>query len=226
MNPLLMYGYVCRVLAPADLLALPRSLATSAVCDRFAHRVATLLARRPDPPRHVLLATFNALYGWRYYPLGLLKLVADLAGFAGPVLLHELVSLVEAESRSDNSPSSGSYTRAYIYATLLCVTSLFGSLCNTQYSFRVSKVQVAVRAAVVSSVFRKSLRKRLGQDEKKSEQGEEGGGEEDASGAKEQPRTDDDAKEDDPATGKFATAGQVLNLMSTDCDRIANFCPR
>ena len=36
---------------------------------------------------------FFRCYGWRFYPLAVLKILADAAGFAGPLLLHELVGL-------------------------------------------------------------------------------------------------------------------------------------
>ena len=35
--------------------------------------------------------TIHRVFGWRYYPLGVLKLLADSLGFAGPVLLGYLV---------------------------------------------------------------------------------------------------------------------------------------
>jgi hypothetical protein len=204
MNPLLVYGYVCRILTQGDLLALPKSLDTITVCDAFANRVRKLVTQVLRPKRP-LLAAFNSMYGWKYYPLGLLKLAADLAGFAGPVLLHELVDLVEKGSTD--------YRHAYIYAALLCLSNFVGSVCNTQYSFRVSKVQVAVRAAVVTTVFRKSMRKRMGQPEEgKKEEG--------------QMAQEQDGRKEPAPDETFATTGQVLNLMSTDCDRIANFCPR
>ena len=31
------------------------------------------------------------VFGWRYYPLGIVKLVSDSLGFAGPLLLNQLV---------------------------------------------------------------------------------------------------------------------------------------
>lgn len=223
MNPLLVYGYVCHKLSQPDLLAMPRSLQTVSVCEAFAAKVSELYsgsgginntsANSTDTkpaapqPKHPLLAAFNRLYGWQYYPLGLVKLVADLSNFAGPILLHELVDMVE---RPDSNVGN-----AYIYAALLCASSLFGSICNTQYSFRVSKVQVAARAAIVTSVFRKAMRKRLGQAEPDADKKEN---------AKEE-NVDKNNKDDVDATA-FSTTGQVINLMSTDCDRIANFCPR
>ena len=42
----------------------------------------------------------NRSFGLHYYPLGVLKLVADMLGFAGPLLLHALVSFMENETVS------------------------------------------------------------------------------------------------------------------------------
>ena len=42
-----------------------------------------------------LFWTLNRAFGLHYYPLGLLKLLADGLGFAGPLLLHALVSFME-----------------------------------------------------------------------------------------------------------------------------------
>lgn len=42
-----------------------------------------------------LFWSLNRSFGVHYYPLGVLKLVADMLGFAGPLLLHALVSFME-----------------------------------------------------------------------------------------------------------------------------------
>ena len=72
-------------------------------------------------------------------------------------------------------------------------------------------MQVAVRAAIVSSVFRKALRTRIGNANDEGDEGAVG-------------KAGKAADEDDEAT-KFQSTGSVMNLMSTDCDRLANFCP-
>lgn len=40
---------------------------------------------------HVSSQSAASEYGWTYYPLGILKLLADGAGFVGPIVLHEFV---------------------------------------------------------------------------------------------------------------------------------------
>ena len=42
-----------------------------------------------------LFKSLNRTFGLHYYPLGVLKLLADMLGFAGPLLLHALVSFME-----------------------------------------------------------------------------------------------------------------------------------
>ena len=39
--------------------------------------------------------SLNKAVGWHFYPLGILKLLADMLGFAGPLLLHALVAFME-----------------------------------------------------------------------------------------------------------------------------------
>lgn len=42
-----------------------------------------------------LLSALHHSFGWQYYCLGILKLLGDALGFAGPLLLHALVSFME-----------------------------------------------------------------------------------------------------------------------------------
>ena len=48
-----------------------------------------------------LFGSLNRAFGIQYYPLGALKLLADMLGFAGPLLLHALVSFMENRNVSD-----------------------------------------------------------------------------------------------------------------------------
>lgn len=85
-------------------------------------------------------------------------------------------------------------------------------------------MQVSVRAAVVSTVFDKTLRARIGVSH------DNGGGGDLAA----DPPGDEAHSPliQGPVKGLLevdtlgVTDGQVMNLMSTDCDRVANFCPR
>ena len=64
-----------------------------------------------------LFWALNRAFGARYYPLGLLKLLADMMNFAGPLLLHYLVSFME-----NRQVSNSLYRISCMYCTLLiCV---------------------------------------------------------------------------------------------------------
>ncbi|EDQ90852.1 uncharacterized protein MONBRDRAFT_36370 [Monosiga brevicollis MX1] len=144
----------CRQLEWLDLFRLPGTLNTAQLCAQFSARLRNT-------------------YGWRFYPLGILRFLADMSKFVGPIVLHDFLDLIE-------SPTGDTH-KAFLYAGIMCVAFGVGALCDVHYNLRVSKVQVAVGAAVMSSVFGKALK-------------------------------------------EFGTTGAVMNLMSTDCDRIINFC--
>lgn len=54
---------------------------------------------RPTRRQNVsLLRALHHCFAVQFYSIGMLKLVADMAGFAGPILLNKLVTFVEDES--------------------------------------------------------------------------------------------------------------------------------
>lgn len=48
--------------------------------------------------KHLLLKALHQGFGARYYSIGILKFLGDCLGFAGPLLLHALVSFMENEN--------------------------------------------------------------------------------------------------------------------------------
>ena len=49
----------------------------------------------PPTPPISLIRALNRSFGWHYYPLGIIKLINDVLGFGGPLLLHQLVAFME-----------------------------------------------------------------------------------------------------------------------------------
>ena len=49
----------------------------------------------PPTPPISLIRALNRSFGWHYYPLGIIKLINDILGFGGPLLLHQLVAFME-----------------------------------------------------------------------------------------------------------------------------------
>ncbi len=130
--------------------------------------------------RVTLLAALNRTFGCEYYSLGILKLLADMIGFAGPILLNLLVSYMENKSEP--------FWHGYLYAGGLFLSTLIGALLSTHFDYQMSVVGFKIRAAIITSVYHKTM------------------------------------AVNSVSLNKFSS-GEVVNFMSTDTDRIVNFCP-
>ncbi|CAB3994460.1 multidrug resistance-associated 7-like [Paramuricea clavata] len=176
-----------------DLFYLPSSLSTKEIAGAF-HRVLQTLrkslcrdstsddgsqGKQGNLKKRLLLRALHKAFGVRYYSIGILKFVGDCLGFAGPLLLHALVSFME----NKNEPLE----HGYYYAAGLFASTLIGSFISTHYGYVVNKVGLQIRAAVITSVYDKTLAVK--------------------------------------STGLYSfSTGEVVNFMSTDTDRIVNFC--
>ncbi|XP_053368772.1 ATP-binding cassette sub-family C member 10 [Clarias gariepinus] len=157
---------------PSDVLQLPQRLRTKAVTQRFSQcwakclnnkKPRTLEGNQQDglyseiqPEEEMshhevrLLTVLHKAFGARYYLLGVLKLMASLLAFAGPLLLSWLVGFMETEG----APLS---TGVWCAVGLFLSTFLAAFLRNV-FVFEVSKVALEARAAVVSTIYAKALR--------------------------------------------------------------------
>uniref|UniRef100_A0A8C3CG56 ATP-binding cassette sub-family C member 10 n=1 Tax=Cairina moschata TaxID=8855 RepID=A0A8C3CG56_CAIMO len=178
MNPLMERGYQWKLNQPQDVYLLPRQLQAARVCDRFyacwqkkaalhqveeetvsltspiiapgdgSSDVRDSLHRAQEPVR--LFSVLHAVFGLRFYLLGLLKLAGSLLSFSGPLLLNLLVNFME----SRQEPLS----HGVLYALGLFAGSFLGALLRNQFSHEVNKMTLMVRAAIVSAIYRKALR--------------------------------------------------------------------
>uniref|UniRef100_A0A668AHU6 ATP-binding cassette, sub-family C (CFTR/MRP), member 10 n=1 Tax=Myripristis murdjan TaxID=586833 RepID=A0A668AHU6_9TELE len=97
-----------------------------------------------------LLRVLHKAFGLRYYMLGLLKLVSNMLGFAGPLLLSSLVGFMEEEGAP---VSQGAWC-----ALGLFTTTLLSAVLRNVFVFEVSKVALSARASLVSVIYGKALR--------------------------------------------------------------------
>ncbi|XP_047483384.1 ABC transporter C family member 13-like [Penaeus chinensis] len=185
-NALMEKGALGHLRTQDDLHDLPIEMRT----DVIAHKVnKTILVNQPlpvegtdEPPpqkKYSLLRVLHKCFGVQFYSIGILKLVGDGLGFAGPLLLHELVTFIE---NKDGDTISG-----YTYAGGLCGAALVATFCSIHYNYLMAKVNLRIRAALVSTIYRKVL------------------------------------LVSSVNLSKFTT-GEVVNMMSTDTDRVVNFC--
>lgn len=130
--------------------------------------------------KNALLKSLYKEYGKEYFLTGLLKVVADLFSFAGPVLLNYVISYMENKKAKE--------TDGIFYACLLFLTTLFGTFCSSQFNYRMSVVGYKIRGALITTVYKKLL------------------------------------SVSHVSLSKFS-AGEIINFLSTDTNRIVNFCP-
>ncbi|KAK3562319.1 hypothetical protein QTP86_033307 [Hemibagrus guttatus] len=160
---------------PSDVLQLPQRLRTKAVTQRFSqYWVRCLNNRAPrtlegnqengvyseiqpeelsEELNHNEVRLFRVLhkaFGPRYYLLGVLKLMASLLAFSGPLLLSWLVDFMETE---------GAPLSRGVWCTVGLFSSTFlAAFLRNVFVFEVSKVSLEARAAVVSTIYAKALR--------------------------------------------------------------------
>ncbi|XP_061421515.1 ATP-binding cassette sub-family C member 10 isoform X3 [Lethenteron reissneri] len=207
LNPVMKQGYNGELNSPDDILELPENMKVSFVSQAFKDVLyadsnqtrdcipedvsqSSPIGKRlcinkdtplPDSqPRRTLFWSLYKVYGVHYLLIGLLYLIAIVLGLLGPVILQYLLSFME----NRQEPAS----HGYYYIAGLFGTTFFGAFFNNQFSYRINKIALCVRAALVTTVYRKSLRV----------------------GAS--------------SLSEFST-GEIVNYMSTDTDRIVNFCP-
>lgn len=130
--------------------------------------------------KHLLLSALYQAFGKEYFSLGILKLLADAAGFAGPILLNLLVSFIEEKTEP--------MYYGYVYASCLLFSTFIGSILSTQFDYNVKVVSFKIRAAIITTIYKKSL------------------------------------SVSSVSASEFSS-GEIVNFMSTDTDRITNFCP-
>uniref|UniRef100_A0A672PFU0 ATP-binding cassette, sub-family C (CFTR/MRP), member 10 n=1 Tax=Sinocyclocheilus grahami TaxID=75366 RepID=A0A672PFU0_SINGR len=97
-----------------------------------------------------LLQVLHKAFGLRYYLLGVLKLVASMLAFAGPLLLGGLVGFMETEG----APlSKGVWCAVGLFAS-----TFFAAVLRNVFVYEVSKVALEARAAVISTIYSKALK--------------------------------------------------------------------
>jgi len=138
-----------------------------------------------------LLKGLVRTFGAEYFLVGLLKLFSDSMSFVGPILLNLLLNFMVDRSVP--------LWHGYLYTAALLLSTLLGAVFSTHFNYRVTIVGLKFRAALVSTVYDKTL------TVNSAVFGGDNGG--------------------DTSSDSFSGTGEVVNLMSTDVDRVVNFCP-
>ena len=139
---------------PDDVFDLPESLTPHTVAGQVRREWDNLLKLDPDTatnpgqvPRLKLVTLLYSCFGREFLLIGILKFLADCAGFAGPILLNCVVSFM-------GSPDS-SVVYGYIYALLLAFSTFAGSLSSCHFNLLMTELGIKVRAALTTAVYDK-----------------------------------------------------------------------
>ena len=104
-----------------------------------------------------VLGTLARAFGATFYAGALFKTIYDLLQFVGPVLLHEIIDYLTAAGEDRASKGTG-----FGYVGLLFASNFLGTLVLHQYFFRVQRVGLRLKSAIISAVYRKALKLSIG----------------------------------------------------------------
>ncbi len=105
---------------------------------------------RPIQKKLTLLKALGKAFGFVYFSLGFVQFLISLLTFAGPLLLNALVSFME---KSGKEPMRF----GYYYALGLFLSTLITAFMSTHYDYQINLIILKMRAALVTTIYRKSL---------------------------------------------------------------------
>ncbi|GAB5031367.1 multidrug resistance-associated protein 7 [Nannochloropsis oceanica] len=185
----------------------------------WAHRFQDALDAERDSAsqarrRPSLLRVAKVTFGAEYFYFAGLQLFNDLLGLTGPILLKLVVTFVQ-----DFTAGTATLSHGYALFVVLLVCYGAAAVLSTQYSLRMSRVQLHVRTALTTAIYHQLLRCRAAQlggsgVESLKEKREKGGENKDQT--------------EDKSDGGYVTAhgssptstGGITNLMTVDVQRI------
>lgn len=65
-----------------------------------------------------LFSLLHRCFGWEFYAVGILKLIADCSSFMGPILLNKLIGFIEDKNEA--------ISYGYLYASLIILSAITG----------------------------------------------------------------------------------------------------
>lgn len=113
-NPLIEKGISGNLKKLDDLFDLPESLNIASLTDKFHQSVSNTKS---------LFRALHKSFSREFYSIGLLRLMADMSGFAGPLLLGGLLS--SSDSSKENIDQRDNF-KPYLYALGLFASTLLG----------------------------------------------------------------------------------------------------
>lgn len=111
-NPLIMKGIAGYLNKIDDLFMLPESLRVTKLTENLRIGVQSTKS---------LFAALHKVHGIEFYSIGLFRLLSDMSGFAGPLLLGQLLT-----PNSSTTDPTETKSKSYIYVVGLLGSTLVG----------------------------------------------------------------------------------------------------
>ena len=140
-NPLIWKGRKDLLKGPEDLFDVSTQLSTHHNAELFEQRMNDRVRFDSN-----ILKILTNLYGKEFFLIGILKFLADCAGFASPLLLNLMVKFMEDVSED--------IRKGYLYAFGLAISTFSVALCNTHFNLRINELKLKVRGAIVTAVYK------------------------------------------------------------------------
>ncbi|CAM9529906.1 unnamed protein product [Ectocarpus sp. 4 AP-2014] len=142
-----------RQLRAEDLPQLARQDRAAVWADRFDAAIRNEHDRRLPS----LIRACRSTFGREFLNLGWLKAANTVLGFSGPLLLKVVVDAVQDASQSEGSSSTAAARKGYLGAVGLACAFGLSAVLDTQFSLGLGRLQLHVRASIVSAVYRQVL---------------------------------------------------------------------
>ncbi|ETN80662.1 ABC transporter, ATP-binding protein [Necator americanus] len=180
-NVLIQKGGKLQLHSIDDVFLLPPSLEVARIEHEMVENSPTFFS---DGQHFSLSSALLSTYGFAFFSLGILRLASDGFTFAGPILLHVLVEILE-----NPAPNVVTWFRiCWSHGALLfSCSSLLGKFLFLHAKNQSEASFCSVRTATVTAIYDKLLMVPVSE------------------------------------MSKFSS-GMILNFISTDVDRIVNFC--
>jgi len=151
-DPLIGKAYRGTLHHPDDVFDLPESMTAhtvAAMVRRQADQMAKLTPVNQEVPSIGLVHLLYRCFGRQFLSIGVLKLLGDCSGFAGPLLLHAVVTFME----NPGEPIA----HGYMYALGLALSSLVSALSSCHFNLLMAELGLKIRAAMTTSVYTKTV---------------------------------------------------------------------
>jgi len=148
-NPIFKVGYN-RPLEKNDLFLLPEKLQEDYNEERFYGYWDKTIA---DKGQASVIKTLVKVFGPKWFPAGIFKLLSDICNLISPVILELLLDHLDDKNSRNNEAYKG-----WIYICTIFVLQILATLFINTYFKNTMEVGLSVRATVIGIIYRKTLK--------------------------------------------------------------------